>query len=86
MTRKVFGGISPWLMREYMQIMGAEKISAEQDIYSLEGATISFAWTEPHRIASIVTKQLEVLVESPDKAFEEELAKRLELKAMRAGG
>ncbi|MEZ4632908.1 MAG: DUF1952 domain-containing protein [Deinococcales bacterium] len=82
--RKVFGGISPWLMHEYMRMM--QGIPLGKDSYLIDGAKVSFGYTEPHRIASVVTQQLEIIIEAEDEGLVERLMKVIELKAMRAGG
>ncbi|MDZ7706057.1 MAG: DUF1952 domain-containing protein [Trueperaceae bacterium] len=89
MQTLTFGGVSPWLMREYMTRLGATRVddgANSEDTYTLRGATVRFGYSEPVRIASVEIAQLRITVEGEDEELEHSVAAAIRLKAMRGGG
>ena len=89
MQTLTFGGVSPWLMREYMTRLGATRLgdaANDEGAYTLRGATVRFGYSEPVRIASVEIAQLRITVEGEDEGLEQSVAADIRLKAMRGGG
>ncbi len=92
MQTLTFGGVSPWLMREYMTRLGATRLDDEEgDAYALRGVTVRFGYGEPVRVASVEIAQLNITVEAEtvqaeDEGLENSVAEAIRLKAMRGGG
>lgn len=82
-TTMLFGGVSLWLLREYLARLGASLV--EEDVYNLKGARVCLGPGEPVKVGRMELPRVQVTVEADD-ALQTEIADTIRMLAMRGGG